>query len=116
FTDGSAAGQKTAPNGKAAKTPKDSPVPADMVQWDQMKFNVGNVSLKDKRIQAGGAQIDVGAGSQISVSGNGTSASMHGQLNLDGVSIRQGGADIKGSGGTATLDATYTKDADGGMT
>lgn len=100
--------------GGAKPSKKEAGFPTEMFQLDRAAFS-GQVSMKDSVIQAGPAALDLAPGTKVTVSGNGQQARLQGDVRLDGGRINQDGAAIQMGPGSAKVDITYARSAQGNM-
>jgi hypothetical protein len=105
FSDGSAA--------KPADKKEKSPFPADMVEFDKMKFTAGDVTFKGGAMHAGSVKLDLAEGNKLSIQGDGKNATVRGDVKVNSLGVNQDGFSMKSGPGTATLEARYSRAPDG---
>ncbi|MFZ5468457.1 MAG: hypothetical protein ACOZIN_03375 [Myxococcota bacterium] len=96
------------------KTSKSRALPAELFAFDRATFS-GEVSLKDKVIEAGGLKVDLAPGTRVQVQGNAHEAELAGQVQLDGLDLKQDGVFAAVGRGSATIRATFRRADDGTM-
>ncbi len=109
------AGDASHPGSGSSAAPKASPLPAGLVDFDNMKFKGADVTMKDGVIDAGSARIDLAAGSKLSIHGSGRDAELRGQVRLDAMVIQQDGTSLQTGPGSARVRARMQSNADGSM-
>jgi major membrane immunogen (membrane-anchored lipoprotein) len=109
---GSTVRRMTADDGKAKSG--GPALPAGMLELDKLKFNAANVKLKDDKIDMGSVKVDVGPGSKVQIKGDGRKAELSGRVNIDGMSVKQDGLDVRAGKGSADVSVTAQRRADGG--
>ncbi|MBI5496468.1 MAG: hypothetical protein HY904_15705 [Deltaproteobacteria bacterium] len=106
-------------DGSAARPPsakEKTPFPAQMFDFDSMRFTAGEVTLKDRALDLGSMKVDLADGNRLTIDGTGRSATAHGLVKLDSVGVNQDGFSLKSGPTTASVEATYARQPDGTLT
>jgi len=91
-------------------------VPEKLLDISKLKFNVGNVTLKDDVIDTGTTKIDLAPGSKVSITGSLEDAKITGDVGIDGIAMNQDGVEIKVGAGRASFEARVTKTGENTLT
>lgn len=117
FGDGSASasGASTASRSRSSRSTETSPLASGMVQFDRMKFAVGDVTLKPGGLDAGSVKLDLAEGNRLQLTGDANSAVMQGQVRANAIGLNQDGFAMTTGPGTADVVARYQRQPDGSL-
>ncbi|MFH1812361.1 MAG: LysM peptidoglycan-binding domain-containing protein [Pseudomonadota bacterium] len=116
FADGSST-QATPASARGSRSDRSEtpPMPEGVLQLDRLRFNVGQVTLKDDMIDAGSARIDLASGSHLRLSGDASRATLEGRVRVDSVALNQDGQALKTGPGEATVHVSSATRRDGSV-
>ena len=115
FGDGRASSVSAAGNSRNNRNAETSPLASGMVQFDQMKFAVGDVTLKAGGLDAGSVKLDLADGNRLQLTGDLNSAVLQGQVRTNAIALNQDGFALTTGPGTADLVARYQRQPDGSL-
>lgn len=84
-----------------------------MVDWDNLRFQLDPVHMGDGVVDLGGAQLDLAQGTQLHISGDLDSAVLTAHFALDGAQVRQPGLQMDLGASSVDLRIVSTRSDDG---
>lgn len=82
---------------------------ADLLDTSRLRFEVANVRLAGDAVDLGNAKLDLGPGSELSLSGTGQRAELKGRVRVDALSVQQEGLTLDAARGKADLSLTLAQ-------